>query len=126
MTHIQQNRLRKALLTKREELIQQLERRREGLILMPASDPVDRVRNIVDRDLNVRYSDRIYQTLGAVEAALKQIDAGNYGVCAQCGEDIPMRRLEVIPWSPHCVPCQEFVELAAQSEDREGAYAVAS
>jgi DnaK suppressor protein len=126
MTQTQEKRFRKALLSKREELKQQLARRRDGLILMPASDPLERVRNIADRDLNVRYADRIYLTLSLVEGALKEIDDGTFGLCAQCGDEIPMKRLEAVPWSPYCVSCQECFELAEQAEERKGPYAVAS
>lgn len=126
MTHTQQNRYRKALLSKREELKQQLARRQDGLILTPANDPADRVRNIADRDLNVRYADRVYLTLSLVEGALKEIDDGTFGVCAQCGDEIALKRLEAVPWSPYCVTCQECFEMAEESRDRMGSYAAAS
>lgn len=43
--------------------------------------------------------------LAAVDAALAKIDAGTYGFCEDCGERIPVARLEAIPATPVCVDC---------------------
>jgi DnaK suppressor protein len=45
------------------------------------------------------------QQLEETEAALRRIDAGNYGVCGNCGHPIPADRLEVLPAARYCVPC---------------------
>jgi RNA polymerase-binding transcription factor DksA len=41
--------------------------------------------------------------LAQIEAALARIDAGTYGRCDVCGEDIPEGRLEARPWTPYCI-----------------------
>ncbi|PIW25843.1 MAG: molecular chaperone DnaK [Rhodospirillales bacterium CG15_BIG_FIL_POST_REV_8_21_14_020_66_15] len=38
-------------------------------------------------------------------AALERIDAGQYGFCVSCGEDIPAKRLDHDPATPTCVDC---------------------
>ena len=38
-----------------------------------------------------------------IEAALARIEAGTYGVCAVCGEEIVEGRLEARPWTPYCI-----------------------
>ena len=40
--------------------------------------------------------------LKAVDAALEKIDAGTYGVCEVCGEDIEKDRLTANPAAPTC------------------------
>jgi DnaK suppressor protein len=40
-----------------------------------------------------------------IEAALKRLDEGEYGYCAQCGEDIAAKRLEVDPAAAFCIRC---------------------
>lgn len=45
-----------------------------------------------------------------VQEALRRIDRGEYGLCLQCGQEIPRKRLEVAPWVRHCVRCQELEE----------------
>ncbi|MFN3989275.1 MAG: TraR/DksA family transcriptional regulator [Erythrobacter sp.] len=37
--------------------------------------------------------------------ALKRIENGTYGVCANCGADIPAERLAVQPIATRCVAC---------------------
>jgi len=37
--------------------------------------------------------------------ALKQIDEGTYGICAECGSAIPVTRLEALPHTKLCVTC---------------------
>ena len=41
-----------------------------------------------------------------LRAALAAIDAGTYGICVDCGAEIPEGRLRVLPDSVRCVPCQ--------------------
>lgn len=42
-----------------------------------------------------------------VDDALARMDAGTYGVCANCGRGIPVARLRVRPFAAFCVPCAE-------------------
>ena len=41
------------------------------------------------------------------DQALARWDAGDYGICASCGNPIPAGRLEVRPFALLCVPCAE-------------------
>lgn len=45
--------------------------------------------------------------LQQVDDALARMDAGEYGVCANCGRGIPIERLRVRPFADLCVPCAE-------------------
>ncbi len=40
-----------------------------------------------------------------IEAALARIEAGDYGICATCGQDIEPGRLDVLPDTPFCRNC---------------------
>ncbi len=40
-----------------------------------------------------------------IDAARARMDAGSYGVCASCGERIPVERLETLPHATECVTC---------------------
>jgi RNA polymerase-binding protein DksA len=48
--------------------------------------------------------------LNEVSDALKRLHDGTYGVCENCQEPIPKKRLEVFPSARHCVACQEKFE----------------
>lgn len=37
-----------------------------------------------------------------IEAALKRVEAGEYGFCAYCGEPISQERLDIVPATPFC------------------------
>ena len=43
--------------------------------------------------------------LKRVAAALERMEAGEYGYCVECGEEIAMRRLELDPATPLCIQC---------------------
>lgn len=40
-----------------------------------------------------------------LSAALERMEAGDYGYCDGCGEEIPRRRLELDPAATLCVSC---------------------
>lgn len=40
-----------------------------------------------------------------IEAALERAEKGLYGVCQECGDPIPVERLEAMPYTTHCVKC---------------------
>jgi RNA polymerase-binding transcription factor DksA len=50
------------------------------------------------------------ETLERIEAALERIEEGVYGVCLECEAKIPKARLNVIPFTPHCVKCASKLE----------------
>ena len=45
-----------------------------------------------------------------VVSALRRIDDGSYGTCERCGEAIPEKRLEAVPFARHCITCQRLLE----------------
>ena len=51
-----------------------------------------------------------HRKLKLIDAALARVDHGDFGVCQACGEDIPLKRLNIIPWAAHCVACQEGLD----------------
>jgi RNA polymerase-binding transcription factor DksA len=44
-------------------------------------------------------------TLDQVETAIRRVEGGGYGRCAQCGVQISRNRLDAIPYASECVPC---------------------
>lgn len=45
------------------------------------------------------------QSIRGIQAALERIEAGTYGICDQCGQDIGQGRLQVVPEATRCVGC---------------------
>src|SRR5713226_9637694 len=48
--------------------------------------------------------------LTEVQQALERIEQGTYGKCVNCGQPIPEKRLEAIPWASRDVKCEELLE----------------
>lgn len=45
------------------------------------------------------------QRLKLIDAALSRMESGEYGICTECDEEIPARRLAVDPTFMRCVDC---------------------
>jgi RNA polymerase-binding transcription factor DksA len=45
------------------------------------------------------------EEIARIRAALARIEAGEYGVCVTCGEDIAEERLDLLPATPFCRRC---------------------
>ncbi len=48
--------------------------------------------------------------LKEVGDALKRIENGTYGRCIDCGQPIPEKRLEALPWAARCVKDEARLE----------------
>jgi DnaK suppressor protein len=49
--------------------------------------------------------ERESQHLQLIEAALRRIEAGSFGVCQTCGKPIAAERVEALPWATDCIDC---------------------
>jgi DnaK suppressor protein len=73
-------------------------------------DIVDRANNAYNRELMFSLSDSERTTLLQIENALRRMDEGSYGRCANCGQTVNILRLEAVPWARFCIDCQELAE----------------
>ena len=48
--------------------------------------------------------------LAEIEGALQRLEQGTYGTCERCAKPIPSERLEVLPMTGLCTPCQWMAE----------------
>lgn len=62
------------------------------------------------RDLEFALNERETAELEAIDAALKRLDAGTYGVCVDCSQPIAQPRLLATPDVSRCIACQEISE----------------
>lgn len=60
-------------------------------------------------DYNIRHKEveNLDNRIKSLQKALKMIDDEEYGICEECGEEIPLERLELelVPESSRCVQC---------------------
>ena len=73
-------------------------------------DIVDRANNSYNRELMFSLSDGERQLVLQIDAALRRMDEGTYGRCANCGRQIALQRLQAVPWARFCIDCQELAE----------------
>ena len=70
-----------------------------------AQDEESSSRHAMDREVDLALSDLDTAELGAVSRALARLREGGYGMCTDCGAEIPFDRLKVEPQAERCVPC---------------------
>jgi len=51
-----------------------------------------------------------HQQLRLVQQALNRVKEGSFGECVHCSNEIGLKRLEALPWTPYCINCQEKIE----------------
>jgi DnaK suppressor protein len=113
---------RDRLLDRREGLVGQVQeaelysRERDA---EATQDPADMAANAYTKELLVSMSDNDRQLLNSIDEALERIEDGAYGKCARCGEALPEKRLEAVPWARHCIRCQDLHERGLLSDDEE-------
>lgn len=97
---------RELLTAKRDELQARIEQRRaEILAVRDPDDEGAQALQSISSDLAVSNMEREVRTLAEIEFALRRMDAGEYGVCGSCSEQIPNARLHALPWTRLCVQC---------------------
>ena len=57
------------------------------------------------------------EEIDKIDEALTKLKEGTYGVCEECGCDIPVKRLEAVPYATCCVVCQNELERVKQKGD---------
>ena len=75
-----------------------------------AQDIADRAASSYTKEFLFSQSNNDRQLLQMVEAALSRIREGTFGECVSCGKEINSKRLEAVPWTRHCIECQEKLE----------------
>jgi DnaK suppressor protein len=105
--------LKKTLEGRAEELRQGIVRTQEqgrsvesGLM----GDALDRSITDSTKEYLFNRSTQERRLLRLTEMALRRMEEGSFGECANCGNAINQKRLEAVPWAQYCVPCQEKFE----------------
>lgn len=73
-------------------------------------DIADRAASSYNKEFLFHQSNNDRQLLNMVEGALNRIREGSFGECIACGKEINPKRLDAVPWTRHCIECQEKLE----------------
>jgi DnaK suppressor protein len=75
-----------------------------------AQDIADRASSSYTKEFLFHQSNNDRQLLQMVDGALERLREGEFGECIACGKEINAKRLEAVPWTRHCIECQEKLE----------------
>jgi DnaK suppressor protein len=75
-----------------------------------AQDIADRAASSYTKEFLFSQSNNDRQILAMVDEGLARIREGAFGECISCGQEINPKRLEAVPWTRHCIECQEKLE----------------
>jgi DnaK suppressor protein len=110
------------------ELKQMLEDRRRELV----SDVQGRIRDVrsegdrevldqgesseidIQEDIELALIQMKSETLNKINEAIKRLEAGTYGNCFECGEEVAELRLRALPFAVRCKECEQARETAEQ------------
>ena len=62
------------------------------------------------RALDASLDDRNRQLAHSIEDALRRMRSDEYGICIDCGREIPFERLRAVPWTLRCATDEQRVE----------------
>ena len=75
------------------------------------ADEIDLIAAEAEQSMKMRLRNREALLLKKIDSALEKIQAGTFGVCECCDQNIELSRLEVRPTASHCLSCKEEQEL---------------
>ena len=56
-----------------------------------------------EREKDLSIENNVRDLLRKIEAALKRMDAGTYGLCERCGKPIEKARIKALPYAELCI-----------------------
>jgi RNA polymerase-binding protein DksA len=73
----------------------------------PPGDELDVARSLADVEMHASLIEQAEFRLKSIDGALSRLEEGRYGICEDCGEEIPIERLQAVPFTTCCVGCQQ-------------------
>lgn len=104
---------KKKLVARREELVKTIARtEEEGRTADddPTVDLADKAANSYTKEFLFGQTNTDRTILQLIDSALERIKNNDFGLCLNCQEEVQQKRLEAVPWTKHCIACQEKLE----------------
>ncbi len=114
LTRAQIAHLKKRLLSEQARITDELARLRKPQSEEPLKDSVgelssydqhssDLGNETFEREKDIGLADNLHIILSQIEEALDRMEQGKYGICSICGREIPVARLEALPYATTCL-----------------------
>jgi RNA polymerase-binding transcription factor DksA len=86
------------------------QREETGELSIVGQHPADTADFTYQRELQQTTQELLDREVAQVQAAMRARATGTYGICQECGRQIPPERLEARPEATLCVECQRRLE----------------
>jgi len=103
-----QDKVRKQLLSAKAELEKRIAMIHDHARKPLNADSAEQAAQLGNVEVVSALETEAVEELAHINAALKRIEAGNYGICVTCGEKISAERLAIRPASLECMDCAEL------------------
>jgi DnaK suppressor protein len=101
--------------TMREDLSRNVEDKKNLDMVEPeVGDTIDQATQSLDKEILFELSDNERKMLDTIDASLRKLDNGIYGLCEHCKSPIEKKRLKALPSARYCLPCQNGAEKSRQ------------
>jgi DnaK suppressor protein len=100
--------IRSELVQMRDDILKTV--RKQSVQEVDNGDSVDQASQSIEKELMFELSDNERTTLDMIEAAIRKIDNGTYGLCEATQKPITRARLEAIPYARYSIAYQNQLE----------------
>jgi len=110
---------RKLLLERKNSIIRKLSQfyhESKEIETDTALDVADKAETSYTKEFLLGLTDSEREQLQLIDQALDRLEKGEYGLCQVCHREIGKKRLQIIPWTPYCINCQEKIERGASAK----------
>lgn len=94
----------------KEELQKVIEASEEDIDTGNSIDELDQATELIEQMTGFAVSSNFHHNMIEVDAALKRIENNTFGKCTNCQKEIPLKRLQVLPFTQYCIECQRESE----------------
>ena len=115
--------VKKRLLSDLVELKSQIPARKaleHGVAVGAEKEPSDSAASSIPTELGAALTFAKQRKVAKIEATLRRIERGRFGVCSDCGDPIAEKRLNFDPTAEQCVACKEKKEIGTRDTKRRG------
>ena len=98
------------LLLQRDELQVRLEKIKRDIARSHSSDFAEQAQERENDEVLQEIGHETETAIARINAALKHLEEGSYGICTSCGDPIHEKRMEALPDTTLCVECTDYVQ----------------
>ncbi len=106
---------RKELVAMRDDILKTVKKQKVDDV--DNGDSVDQASQSIEKELMFELSDNERVTLEMIEAAIRKIDLGSFGICEATQKPISRARLEAIPYCRYSIEYQNQIEQKSDSPE---------